>query len=831
MWNGFWKVTAMFGVIGVGLFAVYAAQKGMNLKLPGTVPDAAEERAVTDDTDSSATDDPASADPSADDVVATEPEPPKVTSKRRKPIVEVQSDSDADLTPIEPAPKKTSIAKATAERVESAKKTAKLEFVDEFEAAEKESEQLKAKEPPASKSLDHTGVKTASAAIEETLTTTEDLAASSEDDAFPAVEDAVTSTAESTPPAEIPEPASKSQDTSSFDLESSPPIRSKRAMQKSEKKSDIKMTVDSTGFGDDSLLSKLQPGGIPASSTTEKDSGFPSDRLEQASGSDSSSIQEPMPSNAPRSLPAELTPPVNNDLQPDRSLPTRASRPARMPAELDTDSENVPARKNRESSPRRKDAEINPAEMVGDGVAGDPSQRGVQQPRLTIEKIAQPQAVLGQPLVYSIIIKNTGNVDAYNVVIEDRIPKGAKLEGTKPQAEMSGGRLIWNQPVLKPNESKTISIKVVPTQEGPIGSVARVHFATEATAEIVVAAPQLKFTVDAPREVRIGQKFNLVYNLKNVGRVDASEIVVRDLVPEELKNEAGNDIECLIGKLAPDESREIVLPVTAERTGSVINKAILTGDGGIKETLESSIEIVGEVLVLTRSGQNRLYVERPATFTNNIRNAGNQRADKVRISEIVPAGMQFSTASDGGKFDPNSGSVVWTLGPLAPGSDKTVNVKYVPKETGTFDAKITATGAAGSTAAINASVDVVGKPELQMETLSRTGEVTVGDQITSKFQLNNSGTAVATNVQLKIRLPRELRLISVKGGKFKQTDDDVVIFESIDEFAPRTKIAYELVWEPTAEADAQIELEISADHLQKPGRRIESIQIARDPLK
>ena len=30
MWNGFWKLTVMVGVIGVGLFAVYQAQQGMN---------------------------------------------------------------------------------------------------------------------------------------------------------------------------------------------------------------------------------------------------------------------------------------------------------------------------------------------------------------------------------------------------------------------------------------------------------------------------------------------------------------------------------------------------------------------------------------------------------------------------------------------------------------------------------------------------------------------------------------------------------------------------------------------------------------------------------
>ena len=487
------------------------------------------------------------------------------------------------------------------------------------------------------------------------------------------------------------------------------------------------------------------------------------------------------------------------------------------------------------SAANRRNPDRNPdrnplAEMTGDGVAGDDSQRGLQQPRLTIEKVAQQQAVIEQPLVYTIIVRNTGTVAAHHVVIEDRIPKGTELLGTSPRAELVGKDLIWKELVLRPNEEKRISIKVIPKQEGPIGSVARVHFATEVTAEIQVSAPQLEFTVNAPKEVRMGQNFDLVFQLKNVGKVEASNIMVRDLVPDHLKHETGNDIECPIGKLAPNEVREIVLPVTAVKTGGGVNRAILTADSGIKKQLDSSIDVVGDQLVLTRTGQNRIYVERPVVFTNTIRNEGNLKVSKVRISEVVPAGMEFETASDGGKFDPNLNSVIWTLGVLEPGDDRALTVKYVPKETGTLAGKITATGASGSSAAINSTVEVIGRPALQMETLSDTGLVTIGDKITSKFQLKNMGTSAARNVQLTIQLPPELRLVTVHGNRFRQ-QKNTLIFDPIDELSPRANAMFELVLEPMEEADARIVIEISADHLAKPHRREESIQIGRDELK
>jgi len=883
MWNGLWKLTAMVGVIGVGLFAVYQAQKGMN-----------QTTAVSPSSDNTRADEPGSAE-----------EPYESTDSTEKKLA--AADFDFDLAPRERKPKKTKkdagnsdfafldeMGKdqpAESEAATKKKKTATIpvkrtqskgvsfsesEDVDGF--GDDTVETTKPKKLPQDKAgeLDvETPIDTAAKKPQQTITqtsgTSEDAGLTDGDkDPFgdetaPAAPTEI-KTDDSEQPAEFPDKThsadkkektlpeessapdfanSKEKSTreeqqtkedapgraqllSDFGDDPEPP-RSARARRNAEKRIDPPAETDSNPFGDDppadapladsnSLVIETPP------ALTMPDQPAAPAEVEPAREFTSSS------GRSKKAIPAAN---LEDSAPPPRSKAAKAriGSPGRLPADLDSAPLNdvPPPSRNRVNRQIESDR-VTPVDMIGDGVAGDVSQRGVQQPRITIEKVAQQQAVLEQPLIYSILIKNVGSVDAHNVVVEDRIPKGTELQGTSPQAELNGKRLIWNYQVLKPNEEKKISIKIIPKQEGPIGSVARVYFATEVSAEIVVAAPQLEFTVKAPREVRVGQNFDLVFSLKNVGKVDAANIVVRDFVPDNLKHEAGSDIECPIGKLAPQEAREIVLPVTAIRTGSTTNQATLTADSGIKINLDRTIDVIGEVLVLTRTGHDRLYVERPATFTNNIRNDGNQKADRVKISEVVPAGMEFETASDGGRYDANLRAVVWTVGPLAPGNEKSVTVKYVPKVTGTHAGKITAVGEAGSTAAVLSTVDVIGKPELQMETLSATGTVTVGERITSRFQLNNTGTAAASQVQLKLRLPPELRLVSVKGAKF-QKKNDYIVFDPIDQLAPRAKAAYELVLEPVEEAEAQIRLEISADHLNKPGVRVETIQIARDALK
>lgn len=913
MWNGIWKLTAMVGVVGVGLFAAYQAQKGMNLSVASSPNDSASANSKSDRALSSTDEDPSA------ESLGQQPESLAVADldlesiardTKRKPK-KPSDPSAASLSEFdsEPAGAKRAVTTAkTPGQIIPVKRTQRQPGVDfrenaeeSFDSANESDAEPKAlpeqpatpaapKSAPAKKKKGDV-VQQVSATLPEEPATLEEPAGDPFNDDLSAAADKLPAARKTAPkellpemelPAETEEPVKEAAPleaaiepvseapgratlTNDAEIDSAPP-RSKRAKLGAGKRIDLPTDLDSEpataappAKSKSAAPAKTEEIPMPAfNDKTDDLSNFPAENdarpssqqraverskaereevqnvpLRDRSRSERNPEMKSRPASAPASLPDDLSINSSEEPAPSRSVPYR-SRPA-APAQLPDDSSSPyltdpPARSPETRARNTEYDKVTPVDMVGDGVAGDASQRGLQQPRLTIEKIAQQQAVIDQPLIYTIVVKNVGTVDAHNVVVEDRIPKGTELQGTSPQAELAGKRLIWNHLILKPNEEKRISIKVIPKTEGPVGSVARVYFATEVSAEIVVNAPQLEFTVKAPSEVRVGQHFDLVFNLRNTGKVDANNIIVRDLVPDQLKHEAGADIECPIGKMAPQEVREIVLPVTAMKTGSIMNRAVMTADSGVRKALDSPIDIMGEVLVLTRSGQNRLYVERAATFTNNIRNDGNQRADRVRIAEVVPAGMVFDTASDGGKYDANLKAVVWTVGPLAPGNDKTVSVKYVPKETGTHAAKITATGSMGSTASVQATVDVIGKPELQMETLSATGAVTVGDRITSKFQLNNTGTAAASNVQLRVRLPRELRLISVKGANFQQKDD-YVQFEPIGELAPKTKMAYELVLEPIAEADAQIGLEISADHLSKPGRRVETIQIARDALK
>ena len=72
-----------------------------------------------------------------------------------------------------------------------------------------------------------------------------------------------------------------------------------------------------------------------------------------------------------------------------------------------------------------------------------------------------------------------------------------------------------------------------------------------------------------------------------------------------------------------------------------------------------------------------------------------------------------------------------------------------------------------------------------------------------------------------------MKLIEVRGARYQQVKN-VIRFEPLVELAPRDAVAFEVMMEAVAEADAKMDLQITADHLTKPARRTDTVQIATE---
>ncbi|QDV16245.1 Large cysteine-rich periplasmic protein OmcB precursor [Gimesia panareensis] len=456
-------------------------------------------------------------------------------------------------------------------------------------------------------------------------------------------------------------------------------------------------------------------------------------------------------------------------------------------------------------------------------------QQKVQSPKMTIQKIAPPEAVLGQPFIYHVLVKNSGTTSAREVVVEDRIPSGAKLTGTIPRAEQIKDRIIWRLGAMGPGEEKKISIRVIPEKPGQIGSVATVNFVTEVASETKITSPQLSIKSDQPSAVKPGEVTVVNYTITNTGSGDAKNVYVRSIIPPQFSHPGGDDLEYHVGVIPAGETREVQLQLKAVKPGAGKNVSSVVGDGNLKAETTVPLKVIGnsEEFLITRKGPKNRYLGRAGVYENTIANNTEQTIKNISIFESVPPGMKFISASGKGQFDTVRRVVQWDIAELAGGMQQVFSIELEPTEVGKKVSTVQVVTGNNSkfSANLQSEVNVIGQPLLKVETSELKGPLEVGEKMSLQVQLVNQGSAPANNVEFRVKIPQEMVFVAAKGpARYKQAGS-FVIFESAQVLAPQQSLDFELTLAAKNKGDARVLVTVQSQQMEKPLNQEEAIPI------
>ncbi len=390
---------------------------------------------------------------------------------------------------------------------------------------------------------------------------------------------------------------------------------------------------------------------------------------------------------------------------------------------------------------------------------------------------------------------------------------------------MSDNRLVWRLGVLQPGEEKKIAIRVIPTQEGQIGSVAKVSFVAEVAARTVVAASKLELEFTGPAHAVVGDPVTYHFKLANAGTGDATKVFLRNILPEGLNHPDGNDLEYEVGTLKAGEVKELDLTVNATKAGEFTNKAILSAAGGMQKEAGTKVKIIGDRLSITRTGPKRRYVGRTASYANTIVNQSEAKVAPVRVVEVIPAGMEFVEASAGGLFDPQKRTVTWAIAEIGPRENQLLTLDLVAKEEGPQASEVIAYDPNGTRAVVQSETTVEGYSALRLDVREYAEPVDVGEQLGLRVVAANRGTKATSNVIVKMTVPEEMEFVSAKGPVDHKRDGATVTFNAVASLDAGQEVEFELVLKSAKPGDARVRLEIGSDQMSKPLSREEAVRI------
>jgi len=445
-----------------------------------------------------------------------------------------------------------------------------------------------------------------------------------------------------------------------------------------------------------------------------------------------------------------------------------------------------------------------------------------QRPELTIEKIAPPEATLGKSMIYSIVIANRGSTSASQVVVEDQVPKGTKLVGTIPQAELIGTRLLWRLGAMPAGDEKKILVKVVPIEEGPVGSVATVSFVSEVSSRTEVVSPRqvvLKVQVIGPEQVQVGEPVLFKFKIANEGTKDATEVVLQDVMTIGFGHPDGRDLTNPIGNIPAGESFEAELELMALEPGRQTNRVIVTAADGLRAEALANVEVIeSRGLKVNVVNAPPKPVGQKVTQMIRVANESTKPLQNATVTLVLHEAVNFTAASPGAQYDRESRVVRWPLRNVQPGEELVLEASLIPTSPGVHANLVQLEQTNQEKQQIDAKVEARGIATLRLELDSIPPSVTPGEEFAVQVTVLNKGTGPDSNVSIALVLPPELEFIR-SVGPVKPLPPQVTssgrrtTFQTIPEIGEKASVDFQVTLRARSAGKPKLRAEVKSDQL------------------
>lgn len=430
-------------------------------------------------------------------------------------------------------------------------------------------------------------------------------------------------------------------------------------------------------------------------------------------------------------------------------------------------------------------------------------------------------AVAGGTLTYTITVTNNGPSNATGVTVTDVLPTGvtfASATASQGTATNASGTVTGALGNLASGATATITITatVDPATTGSLSNTATVtgsetdSDSSDNTSSATTAVTQevdLAITkTDSADPITAGNQLTYTITVTNTGPSDATNVTVTDVLPtgvtfvsanasQGTATNASGTVTGDIGTLASGASATVTIIVSISSSAAA---GTLTNTASVSATetdTDSTNNSVSQATVVNRSvdlaitkvdATDPVVAGNNVTYTITVTNTGPSDASGVTVTDVLPTGLTFvsATASQGSASN-NSGTVTAALGNLATGASATVTV--VATVSGSFSGTLTNTAtvtatetdsdpadnSATQTTTINRQVD------LRVTTVDNTDPLTAGNSLTYTITVFNDGPSQATNVVVTDILPTGVTFTSATASQGTATNNNGTITGSL----------------------------------------------------
>ncbi len=451
---------------------------------------------------------------------------------------------------------------------------------------------------------------------------------------------------------------------------------------------------------------------------------------------------------------------------------------------------------------------------------------------VSVEKIGPEAVNAGQPFTYEIVVRNPGKTPAQFVRVQDQLTGNVRYLRSEPKAELFERQLLWNLGTLEGGAERRIKVEVLPTGEGELLATATATCSARTSLRTRIQQPKLSIVKKGPETAQVGETVKFELMISNLGSGPVEKVLLRDLMPAGLQHPAqrspGDTIEADLGTLAPGQSKTIDMTVKAVQAGRFVNQATVSAPGVAEASAQSAIVVTDSSLSLRMTGPQQSNPNQELEYSLLVSNGGSGPATGVKLTNQLPDGLDYLSASDGGAWNAAGRSVNWDLGTLAPGQSKAVTMRIRAVKAGDWKNLAVARTDRGQEARAEVPVHVEGVPALMLEVVDLDDPVEVGAETTYEIRVVNQGTAPCTNIKIGCVGPEGMALLGAQGPVSHKLQGNQVTFEPLPRLAAKADALFKVRARGVKPGDWRFRVSLSCDHMPRPVYEDESTQVYSD---
>ena len=285
---------------------------------------------------------------------------------------------------------------------------------------------------------------------------------------------------------------------------------------------------------------------------------------------------------------------------------------------------------------------------------------------ILLDKLAPREIIAGQAFEYEIQVSNLTSMSLDNVTVTETLPANFNMTGSVPQAvKAAGGSASWNLGEISAKGEKTIRIKGTAREAGMITTCSSVAYNTGVCMSIPVVKPALQLVANGTSKAMTCEPVQYTYKVTNSGTGTARNVVVKVPLPAGITVNGKTAVSKTIPSLAAGESMDFTVKGDPSKRGDFTHTATATAEGGLTATASPIKTTICEpVLKITKTGSKKEFLGKDLRYEITVQNTGDAPARNTILTDRLPAGTRFESATDNGRS--SGGTVSWNLGTIAP---------------------------------------------------------------------------------------------------------------------------------------------------------------------